>query len=254
MKESFDLEKYMMHHVLNSHEWNLPFLPPIHLPEFLSLHGLMLLICSLFLILLFVVVYDKKSKIPTGITNALEALVLFIRDDICIAYLGAEDGRKMTPFFCTLFFFILTLNLMGLIPLFSTATSNINVTASLALITLFFMIVGPVCKNGIRGFFRAIIPTGVAAPILILLVPIEIASLFIKCFSLTIRLCANMLAGHIVIISLLGIVVLMGMVALPTILLAVCIYLLEIFVALLQAYIFILLSAMFIGHMYHPQH
>ena len=109
-------------------------------------------------------------------------------------------------------------------------------------------------KNGLKGFFSALIPSGVPAPILIILLPIEFVGLLIKSFALMIRLFANMLAGHIVLISLLGVVVLMGAKALPAVLLACGIYFLELFVAFLQAYIFTLLSAMFVGSMYHPDH
>jgi len=254
MHESFNLEQYIMHHVLNADQWHLPFLRPIHLPEFLSLHGVMLIICAAFLCLLFCVLYDKKKRVPTGLTNCLEILVIFIRDEIAIANLGKADGRKLTPLFCTFFFFILGLNLMGLIPLFSTATANVNVTGGLALITLGVMIFGSILKNGLGGFVKAFIPSGVPVPVLIILVPIEFMGLFIKAFALMIRLFANMLAGHIVILSLLGLVVLMGYAALPAILLAVFINLLEILVAFLQAYIFTLLSAMFIGQVRHPVH
>lgn len=253
MKE-FNLEEYIMHHVLNSQEWRLPFLPVIQLPEFLSLHGLMLLICAAILITLFCVLYNHKRDVPTGLTNLLESFVVFIRDEIAVSCLGKEDGRRMTPLFCTFFFFILSLNLMGLVPIFSTATANINVTAGLAFITLNFMIFGAIYKNGLRGFLSALTPSGVPVPILILLVPIEILGLFIKASALTIRLFANMLAGHIVIFALLGLIVVLGAVALPAIGMAVFIYLLEVLVAFLQAYIFTLLSAMFIGQMYHPHH
>ena len=251
---SFDLDSYITHHLSDSQEWHIPFLPTIHIPEFISLHVIMLLICSIILFVLFVILYDKKSRVPKGITNLLEIFIIFIRDEIAIAYLGEKDGKKMAPLFCNFFFFILILNIMGLIPLFSTATANINVTAALALITFFFMIFGTIYKNGIQGFFKALIPSGVPIPVLFLLVPIEFIGLFIKSFALTIRLFANMLAGHIVILSLLGIVVLMGFAALPIILLALGISLLEVLVAFLQAYIFTLLSAMFIGQMHHPEH
>jgi len=254
MKEAFDLNQYMNHHMLNGNEWNIPFLPPIHLPGYLSLHGLMLLICFLILTFVFIFIYDKKTRMPKGITNLLEMVVLFVRNEIAVAHFGEEEGRKMAPLLCTFFFFILTLNLMGLIPVFSTATSNVNVTVGLALITLFFMIFGAIYKNGLKGFLHALIPSGVPWPVLFILVPIEVAGLFIKCFALTIRLFANMLAGHIVIISLLGIVIILGKAALPAVALAVGIYILEVFVAFLQAYIFTLLSAMFIGQMYHPAH
>jgi len=255
MQESFNLDQYINHHLMNSTEWHIPFLPTIHLPELITLHGLMLFICSGFLFLLFGVLYNKQTRVPTGLTNCLEIFVIFIRDDICISSLGEEDGRKMTPLFCTFFFFVLGLNLMGLIPLFSTATANINVTAALALITLSFMIFGAIIKNGLGGFFKAFIPSGVPIPVLFILFPIELVGLFIKAFALMIRLFANMLAGHIIIISLLGLVILLGYVALlPAVALALFINVLEILVAFLQAYIFTLLSAMFIGQMYHPAH
>jgi len=252
--ETFDIQSYIMHHVNDSQEWHLPFLPVIHLPEFISLHGLMVVIGAILLIILFCGVYRKEDRVPTGITNLLEVFVVYIRDEIAVANLGENDGRRMTPLFCTFFFFILLLNLMGLIPLFSTATSNVNVTGGLALVTLGFMLFGTIYKNGIGGFFKALIPSGVPWPVLIILVPIEFLGLFIKTVALTIRLFANMLAGHVVIFALIGLVGMLGYVALPTVAMAVFISLLEILVAFLQAYIFTLLSAMFIGQMYHPDH
>jgi len=254
MNNSFNLEQYILHHVTNSQEWHIPFFPTVHLIQPLSLHGLMLIICSIFLIIIFCLLYDKKRKVPTGLTNLLELLIVFIRDEIAIRGLGKEDGRKLTPLFCTFFFFILGLNLMGLVPIFSTATSNVNVTGGLALITLTFMISGSIYNNGFNGFLKALMPSGVPIPILFILFPIELVGLFIKSFALMIRLFANLIAGHIVILSLLGLVVLLGYVALPAIVLVIFISLIEIFVAFLQAYIFTLLSAIFIGQLYHPQH
>lgn len=254
MNQPFKLEDYIMEHMMDSGEWHLPFLPPIHLPGFLSLHGLMVILCAVFLIWIFCFVYNKKERVPTGFTNLLEVFVVFIRDQIAIKSLGEEDGRRMTPLFCTFFFFILGLNLMGLVPVFATATANPNITGALAVITLVFMIFGAMHKNGWKGFWKALTPSGVPAVILVFLVPIEFLGLLIKSFALMIRLFANMLAGHIVIFSLLGLVVLLGLSALPSIFLAVFIGLLEIFVAFLQAYIFTLLSAVFIGKMYSPEH
>lgn len=254
MDQSFDLNNYINNHIMDSYEWNLPFINPIQLPKYLSLHGVMLIIASMIVFLLFGVFYNKKKRVPTGMTNLLEIFVIFIRDEIAVNALGKEDGRKMTPLFCTFFFFILVLNLMGLVPIFATATANINVTAGLALITLSFMIFGAIYRNGVSGFFKAVTPSGVPIPVLILVVPMELLGLFVKAFALTIRLFANMLAGHIVIFSLLGMVVFIGVVALPAILLVIFISLLEIFIAFLQAYIFTLLSAMFIGQTYNPEH
>jgi len=254
MDPDFNIGGYIMHEVQDRHEWQIPFLPAIELPPFLSLHGLMLIISALFLIVVFCFLYKKNQPVPTGLTNLLELFVLFIRDQIAAPFLGKEDGRKLTPLFCTFFFFILTLNLMGLIPLFAAATSNINVTGSLAIVTFFFMVFGAIYKNGLGGFMKALIPSGVPAPILIILVPIEIFGLFIKAFALMIRLFANILAGHIVILSLLGLVVILGLAALPAVLLAIFISLLEVLVVFLQTYIFTLLSAMFIGQLYHSEH
>ncbi len=253
-QSQFDLSAYIMHHVENGHEWHLPFLPVIKLPDFLSLHGLMIGIWAGCLLFIISFLYKRNQSVPSGITNLLELFVIFIRDHMAIPFLGKEDGRKLTPLLCTFFVFILGLNLMGLIPLFSTATANINVTASLALITLSFMIFGAIYKNGPMGFLKSFVPHGVPAPVLILLVPLEFLGLFIKAFALMIRLFANMLAGHIVIFALLGLVVLLGVVALPAVLLAVFISLLEVLVAFLQTYIFTLLSAMFIGQTLHPEH
>ncbi len=252
---SFNLEEYILHHVQNRHEWQLPFLPSIHLPAFISLHSLMLFLASAFLILLFCVGYRKDQKVPTGITNLLEAIVLLIRDKIAIENLGEEDGRKFTPFFCTLFFFILLLNLMGLIPIFSTATANFTVTTALALITFSFMTFGAIRKNGIKAYCRSFLVSGVPLPMQLLLLPLEILGVFTRTFALTIRLLANMLAGHMVMLAFFGLVALFGWVmAPPAVLLAVFISLLEVLVVLLQAYIFTLLSAIFIGQMYHPKH
>ena len=187
-------------------------------------------------------------------TNLLEVIVVFVRDNISVPYLGEKDGMKLTPLFCTFFFLILVTNIMGLVPLFATATANINVTAALAILTFMMMVGGAIYKNGLWGFIKALVPSGIPGPILILVFPLEFLGLFIKPFTLMIRLFANMLAGHIVIISLLGIIVTFGFVALPAIFLALGIYILEILVAFLQAYIFTLLSAMFIGQLHHPEH
>lgn len=248
------VEAFISHHTADTHEWALPFGLHVHLPAFLSVHGLMIVLCASFLLLLFGVAYNKNDVVPRGLTNLLEVFVLFIRNQISIPCLGEEDGRRMTPLFCTFFFFILGLNLMGLVPLFATATSNVSVTASLALVTLGFMVFGAMYKNGVGGFFKSFVPHGVPWPVLILLVPIEFLGVFIKTFALTIRLFANMLAGHIVIFSLLGLVVTFGAIAVPAVGLALGIYFLELFVAFLQAYIFTFLSAMFIGQLYHPAH
>ncbi len=251
---TFDLSEYIMHHAQNSREWPVPFLPPVHLPSFLTLHAVMLLIGTSLLILIFCGLYRKEQKVPSGFTNLLEAFVLFIRDKIAIANLGEEDGRKFTPFFCTLFFFILILNLMGLIPVFSTATANINVTTALTLIIFSLMTFGAILKNGMKGFASTFFLPNLPLPLQILLLPLEILGLFTRSFALALRLFANMLAGHMVILAFLGTGLAGWLVAVPSVAMAFFMTLLEVLVVFLQAYIFTLLSAIFIGQMYHPKH
>lgn len=251
---NFDLETYILSHVQNSSHWHIPFLPSIHLPAFLTVHTLMMFICVGLLILIFGLLYKKSTDAPQGLTNLLELFILFIRDDVAAPAMGKEEGRKLTPLLCTFFFFILLMNLLGMIPGFSTATGNINITAGLALVTLTFMIGGGIYFNGVGGFLKSFVPPHVPIPVLIILTPVEFLGMFIKAIALTIRLFANMLAGHIIIFSILGLVVLLGMYALPAVFLAVFISVLEVFVAFLQAYVFTLLSAMFIGQSLHPQH
>jgi F-type H+-transporting ATPase subunit a len=244
-----------MHHVGNADAWHLPglFHVQFELPTF-SLHALMLVLAALLMLYLFGIRYRRDARVPTGLTNMLEAIIVFIRDDIAINCLGEQDGRRMAHLFLSFFFFILALNLMGLVPIFASATANVNVTGGLAFVTLLFMTFGAIYRNGLGGFVHAFVPHGVPWPVLILLVPIELIGVFIKAFALMIRLFANMLAGHIVISALVGLVVVFGLGALPAVGLAVGIYLLKILVAFLQAYIFTLLSAMFIGQIYHPAH
>ena len=254
MNSNFDLNEYIMHHVLNSHEWLLPFVQPIPLPGILTSHALMVLIGCFVIVMLFLVFYRKDQRVPTGMTNCLEALVVFIRDEVAIPNLGQKDGLQFTPMLCTIFFFILTLNLLGLIPIFSTATANINVTFSLAFLIFVLLVFGTLARNGLKGMWHALIPSTLPKWLIPFFVIIEIASICVRSVALMIRLFANMIAGHMVIMSFLGLIIIFGWIALPALFLAVFMYCLEVFIALLQAYIFILLSAVFIGQMYHPEH
>jgi F-type H+-transporting ATPase subunit a len=254
MNSNFNLDDYIMHHVLNSHEWVLPFASPIPLPGILSTHALMIMIGCAIILMLFLVFYRKNDRIPSGLTNCLEALVVFVRDEVAVPNLGEKDGLQFTPMLCTIFFFILTLNLLGLVPFFRTATSNINVTFSLAFLIFVLLIFGTIARNGFKGIWHALIPAALPKWFIPLFLIIEIASIIARSVALMIRLFANMIAGHMVILSFLGLVIMFGWIALPAVFLAVFIYCLEVFISLLQAYIFILLSAVFIGQMYHPDH
>lgn len=248
------VQAYIMHHVMDSKVWT--WLPNLHvpLPFGLTVHAVMLMATALFLVVVLGLAGRRRQQVPTGLLNAVEFLAKYIRDEMVIPFLGEKDGRKMAPMFCTLFFFILVMNLAGLIPCFYTATSNLGVTAALALVSLGFMIFGGIYRNGLVAFCKGFAPPGIPGPMLIMIVPIEIISMFIRAMALAIRLFANMLSGHLVIYSLLGMVVMFGLYAVPALFGAVGIYLLEVFVSFLQAYIFTLLSAIFIGERYHASH
>ncbi len=254
MDPSFNLIEYIMHHVTNSNEWHVPFLAPIKLPGILTVHLLMLLIGSMLLLIVFLLVYRKNQRVPTGVTGCLEAMVQFIRDEVAVPNLGSKDGIVFTPMLCSLFFFILFLNVIGLVPGFLPGTANINVTGPLAFLILVLLTVGTLFRNGPKGMWHALVPSSLPGWLIPMFFCIEVFSIFVRCGALMIRLFGNMFAGHIVILAFLGLVVMFGWFALPAVLVAIFIYMLEVFIALLQAYIFVLLSAIFIGQMYHPDH
>lgn len=284
-EEQGGLGQWIIHHLQNTpgwtpeglpNEWHLPFGLHIHLPTFepihvlglqvdlsITLHVVMMWIASLILILTFWLTFRKQQLVPRGMAAVLESVVLFIRDEIAIPNLGKENGKKLTPFLSTLFLFILTMNLMGLIPLFSTATGNISVTAALAIVTFLMTQFQGMKENGVIGYFKSLVPHGLPWPLLPIMIPIEIMGLFTKPFALAVRLYANMTAGHTVIFSLLGLIIifggvggaaLAGGVAPVSIGFALFINLLELLIAFIQAYIFTMLSALFIGLAMHPEH
>lgn len=201
------------------------------------------------------------EKAPQGFANAIEGLVLFVRNDIAIANIG-EEGPKYAPFIMTLFFFILFANVLGLLPHGSTATGNLAVTGALAILVFLTVEISGMRKLGVKGYLRTIFPHvpglhGAGGVVMsIAMAPIEILGKMVKPFALAVRLFGNMTAGHFVILSLFGIIFLFGelgiwswAIAFSTVLLVVGIMLLELFVAFLQAYVFALLSAVFIGMM-----
>lgn len=255
---------YILHHLQDSNAWlgsHLPHFEPVTIlgvsVDFsITTHVLMLWIASLILIVAFWLSFRKPKAVPTGLAGVLESVVLFIRDEIAVPNIGEKLGKKLTPFLATIFFFILTMNLIGLIPLFSTATGNLSVTAALAIITFVMTQAYGIKENGLGGYLKHLVPGGVPWFLLPIMVPIEILGLFTKPFALAMRLFANMVAGHTVIYALLGLIIVLGtvFVAPLSIAMAVAINLLELFVAFLQAYIFTMLSALFIGMSAHPEH
>lgn len=263
-----DIGEYIIHHVQNSAEWNI-FGYHLHLPQFepISIFGLtidmsitnhvvMIWVASLFLILAFWLSFSKRKLVPTGFGAILEMLVLFIRDEVAVANLGKKDGRKFTPLLGTFFFFVLTCNLMGLIPVFTTPTGNINLTAALAIITFVTGQAYGVARNGLVTHIKALVPSGVPVYLLPLMFVIEIMGLLAKHFALIVRLFANMIAGHIVFFAFLGLIIIFKSywVSPLSIGFGVFVDLLEMLVSFIQAYVFTILSALFIGMAIHPDH
>ncbi|MBC7674182.1 MAG: F0F1 ATP synthase subunit A [Polaromonas sp.] len=197
---------------------------------------------------------------PKGFASGIEAMVLYIRNEVAIPNLGPH-GEGYAPFILTLFFFILFANLLGLIPYGSTVTGNISVTATLAIITAVVVEVAGIRANGL-GYLRTIfywntdLPPVMRLPMFLLMSPIEFVGKLTKPFALAIRLFANMTAGHIVVLALIGLVFAFKSYLLGTapLALAVGIMMLELFVSFLQAFIFALLASVFIGQMREGHH
>lgn len=222
---------------------------------FITLHYITLLIAIALMVFLFVFRFKRTTSTPTGrLTNFLECMVVFVRDEICIANMGPEDGRRLAPWFLNFFFFILLMNFMGLIPVFATVTANLTFTMAIACIPLFFMTIYAIYRNGIGGWFSAFVPHGIPWPILLIVTPLEIIGVFIKGGVLGLRLFANLLAGHIALFIMMSMIVVFGVIAAPMFGLVIFVYMLEMLVATLQAYIFTMLAALFVGQVLHPAH
>jgi F-type H+-transporting ATPase subunit a len=218
-------------------------------------HIVMMWVASFLLVVLMVKAFRKPDGVPSGFANFFEAIVIFLRDEVVLPIMG-EDGKKYLPFLLTIFFFVLFCNLLGLIPYCATATGNISVTAGLAICTFLVMIGSGMANNGFFGFFKSLIPSGVPPLLLIILIPVELISLFVKPFALCVRLFANMVGGHVAILVFLGLIIIMQneWIAIGAVPFAAAIYLLEIFVGFVQAFVFTLLSTVFIGMAAHPDH
>ncbi|MFN0116785.1 MAG: F0F1 ATP synthase subunit A [Elusimicrobiota bacterium] len=192
------------------------------------------------------------SYVPSGSRGLLEIFVMFIRDQIVIPNMGHE-GLKYLPYFLTLFFFILTSNLIGLIPGSATATGNISVTAALAVCTLLLMNFAGIREHGFIHHVKNFVPHGVPGWLAPLVFPLEVIGMFAKAFALTVRLFANMIAGHIVILAFLSLIFLVGgVMIIPSVALALAMMMLELFVCFVQAFIFTFLTSIFVGSTLHP--
>lgn len=252
----------IVHHLADAHEMEFPPFGTIHLPE-LHLFGLDLSItkytvymwvAAALMLLVFIPMARRKGRVYTGIFNAFEAMIVYVRDEIVYANIGREDGRPYVPFVATLFFFILFMNLLGLVPYGGTATGNLAVTGVLALFSMVVIEASGVIVNGPVRYAKSLVPEGVPMYLAPIMIPIEIIGHFAKPFALMVRLFANMTAGHVVILSLLGLIFLLkSWVVVPvSIGFSLFIYLLEILIAFIQAYIFAVLTAVFIQLTRHP--
>lgn len=261
-EEKFDvIEKIVDHHYIDFY-----FLGKLELPQFKPIHifgididfsltksTVMMFLASIIMVcvLLYAVSSNRKNKVPKGIGNAVESIVVFIRDEIVLPNMGPE-GLKLMPFFLTLFFFIMFANLLGLFPFMSQPTKNINVTAALAIITFIVTQYKGIKAQGFVHYFKGLVPEGVPVFVMPIMIVVEFIGLFTKPFSLLMRLFANITAGTIIIFSLIGLIFVMeyagSVIAVPF---ALFIYLIEIFIAFLQAYIFTLLSALYINMAMH---
>ncbi len=221
----------------------------------LTTHNLMMMIASVILLTLLIIARSQSGVVSTGWANFFEIFIVYIRDEIVRPNLG-EAGDKYLPYFLTLFFFILICNLIGLVPYGATATGNIAVTAGMAMMTFFMINVAGVRELGFVHYMQTYIPHGLPFWLVPLMFVIEILGLFTKSFALCIRLFANMIAGHIVILAFMGLIFIFKSVFIAPISIAAAVGLglLELFVALLQAYVFTLLTAVFVGGAVNPQH
>ncbi len=256
---------WIMHHVLDSKYLDFEPFFKIYLPEIhlfgidfsITKHVVFLWIAAAILLVIFHFVGKqyKKSFLPKGLANTMEMLVIFVRDEIAKPTIG-KGYEKFLPYLLTVFFFILVCNFLGLIPYGATATSNISITAALAIMSFFVIQAGGIIKNGPIGYFKGLIPGGVPGWLLPIMFVVEILGLFTKPFALAVRLFANLTAGHIVIYALIGLIFILQtfFVAPVSVAFALFIYLLEILVALIQAYIFTMLSSLFIGMAVHQDH
>lgn len=243
------------HHVIDG-RLDLPGFDPIFgIDLSITRHVVWMWIASVLLITTMISCFGRPKMVPTGLANALEAIVLFIRDQVVVPIMG-EGGRVYMPFLLTVFFFILYCNMLGLVPYSATATGNISVTLALALISFVVTQGAGIANNGLFGHIKALVPGGMPAPLLIIMIPIEIIGLVAKPFALCIRLFANMIAGHIAILVILGLVIMLKSLWLApaSVPLAAALYILEIFIGFVQAFIFTLLTTLFVNMAAHPEH
>ncbi len=286
----------IIHHVSNSDISH----PIVHIPKLFGIdfsitkHVFMLWLVSIIVATVIIIPIQKyiksNGKDKSRWMIMIEYITEFIRNAISSPNVGPKWVMTWTPLFLTFFFFILFANGIGLVPIFDTiglidrfilktqsdsfinnllhggvtATGNFNVTAGLATVTFFSIIIAGTKKHGFIKHWKNLVPHGLAWPIYIILIPIEIMGLIVKPFALTMRLAANMTGGHIALLALLSLMAIIGEmfhsaaigigVAAVSVPMSVAIFGLEIIVVLVQAYVFTLLTAVFVGMAINVHH
>ena len=273
----FDIQEMILHHLADSHEWETPF-GALHLPQFEPVHlgpitmdfsitkHVLFLFFAAVLVALILIPAARRAKRahaegaaagPKGGHNVVEAFVLFLRDEVAKPNVGPH-GERFYPYIIAIFFFVLFGNLLGLLPWGASPTGNVSVTAALAAVTFVMVEVAGMRDLGMAGYSKTIFyaPAGLGGVgkylMMAIMTPVEFLGKLTKPFALAIRLYANMTAGHAVVLALTGLAVVATgasafLVVPAPVIMAVAIMLLEIFIAFLQAYIFAILSAVFIG-------
>ncbi|HOW88809.1 MAG TPA: F0F1 ATP synthase subunit A [Elusimicrobiales bacterium] len=252
-----ELKEILDHHIAD-HIWTFFHLGPLNLP--FSKHVLMMIIAASLLAAALPLLIASRIRALSPFRSMVEIIVLFLRDEVVAPNLG-DKAAAYLPYFSTLFFFILAMNLLGLVPYGASATGNFAVTGGLALTTFALINFAGIREQGLVGYLGHIVPKGVPVWLYPLLFPVELIGMVTKSFALAIRLFANMIAGHIVVLSFISFIFIfggihialgLGLAAPVSVLLVLFISLLELFVAFLQAYVFTFLTAIFTGAAMHP--
>lgn len=273
---------YIMPHLTDSKHLELPcvknwkewacgvtiptwYLPGTHFDVLPTKHGVFLIATAALVCLLLVTMARRHARDtdsigrPKGTPAGLEGVVLYLRNEVYVKALGGHGGEKYVPFVMSLFFFIMIANMLGLIPYGASATGNLAVTGTLALITLVMVEVAGMKALG-AGYIGTIIywphdmPLYMKIPLTLILSPIELLGKLTKPFALTVRLFANMVAGHVILLAFMGMIftsIALGVFGLGF---AVIMMFMELGVAILQAFIFSVLAAVFIGQIRSAHH
>jgi len=270
----------ILEHLGNSHHlelpyWKPPYTYPLELPRFapvhlgsvaldfsITRHLVFMMLAAVIVVLVFsytsraVARAQAAGRPPRGFAGAMEAMVLYVRGEVILPNVGPH-GEGYVNYLLSVFFFLLACNLFGLVPWGSTATSNIAVTGAMAVLSFVVIEISGMRALGLKGYLQTIfylppgLPVALRPVMLLVMTPIEIISKLAKPFALAVRLFANMTAGHVVLLALIGLTFFFQsyLVGIGASLLATGVMVLELFVAFLHAFIFTLLTAVFIGLM-----